>query len=460
MRRSLFAGLAIAALAVSLGAGSLVSRSLSLVRPAEAGDRNAASPGTDLDARVPRAWAGARSAANMIGILQGALAARPGDAATYRELGIAYLQRVRETGDPTLYPRAEVALRRALELDGDDFRTLAALGTLALSRHQFTDALDWGERARRQNPENAAVQGIIGDAQLELGRYEAAFATFERMVDLRPGLASYARISYARELLGDRPGAIEAMREATEAGDGNPEGLSWALVQLGNLQFDQGDVGPAQRSYTRALAVTPDYPYARAGLANVRVAFDDAESAIGAYARLVEQLPLPQFVIALGDLYASAGRPADAARAYALVDAERRLYEASGVDLDVEMALFDADHTSGGADGALRAGAAYERRPSIFAADAAAWACYRAGDYAAASELMSAALRLGTRSALLEYHAGAIAYRAGRLSEARDHLERALGLNPRFSVLYADDARALLQTLRATNTAQTNQDMR
>ena len=51
------------------------------------------------------------------------------------------------------------------------------------------------------------VLGIMGDAQTELGRYDQALATVQRMVDLRPDLASYSRVSYQRELHGDLPGA-------------------------------------------------------------------------------------------------------------------------------------------------------------------------------------------------------------------------------------------------------------
>src|SRR5262249_22285948 len=81
------------------------------------------------------------------------------------------------------------------------------LGTLALARHQFADALAWGEQPRSLNPAKPESYGVIGDAQVELGRYDEALDTIQRMVDLRPDLTSYARASYLRELQGDLPGA-------------------------------------------------------------------------------------------------------------------------------------------------------------------------------------------------------------------------------------------------------------
>jgi len=63
-------------------------------------------------------------------------------------------------------------------------------------------------KARRLAPHAARPLGVVGDAQIELGRYPAAFESFDRMVALKPSLASYARIAYARELNGDTVGVV------------------------------------------------------------------------------------------------------------------------------------------------------------------------------------------------------------------------------------------------------------
>ena len=54
------------------------------------------------------------------------------------------------------------------------------------------------------------------------------------------------------------------------------------------------------------------------------------------------------------------------------------------------------------------------------------------------------ALRLGTRDAMLHYHAGMIAYALNDRATARHHLSEALRLNPAFSIRYAPQAEALL----------------
>ena len=241
-----------------------------------------------------------------------------GNAATL--LGQAYLQKVRETGDPSYYPKAETLFNQALERDPQNVDALVGLGTLALARHQFAAALDWGEKARAVDPHHAAIYGVIGDAQVELGRYDDAVKTIQTMVDLRPDLGSYARVSYIRELMGDREGALQAMEEAATAGSGYPENVAWVQVQLGNVRFDGGDLAGASHDFNAALAAMPGYAPALAGQARVAAARGDLDDAAKLYDTAVKTIPLPEFVVAYGDVLSAAGRDKDAAAQYALVD--------------------------------------------------------------------------------------------------------------------------------------------
>ncbi len=363
-------------------------------------------------------------------------------------LGQAYLQKARETGDPSYYPKAEALFDRVLTRDDEDFAAMVGLGTLALARHEFVEALDWGERARAINPHHPPAHAVIGDALVELGRYEEAVATVQVLVDLRPNLVSYARVSYLRELHGDRPGAIAAMEQAAVAGAGSPENIAWTQTQLGNLRFDGGDLVAAERSYAQALAILPGYVYGLAGQARVAAARGDLDRAADLYAEAIQTMPLPEFVIALRDVYAAAGRADEAARQDALVDAIQQLFAANGVNTDLELALFDADHGHDLASAVDRARKQYAERPSVVAADILAWTLYQSGDATGAREASRQALRLGTQNALMLFHAGMIEARLGNTALAMEYLQAALDLNPFFSVLYADDARATLDSLR------------
>src|SRR5205814_1217695 len=102
-----------------------------------------------------------------------------------------------------------------------DLVATSGLGSLALSRHRFREALVLGRRARAISPTTARNYGVIGDALVELGRYRAAFRTFDTMASMQPGLCSYARLSHARRSLRrGRPAAVSA--EAVRADRRHP----------------------------------------------------------------------------------------------------------------------------------------------------------------------------------------------------------------------------------------------
>ncbi|HEV8639290.1 MAG TPA: tetratricopeptide repeat protein [Chloroflexota bacterium] len=369
------------------------------------------------------------------------------EGAALRDRGLDALRQARATADPTRYRQAERALNRALELRPNDPDVLVGLGTLALARHQFADALAWGERAKAVAPKRAAAHGVIGDALVELGRYEEAFDAVQTMVDLRPDLPSYTRVSYVRELQGDLDGAVQAMRLAVDAGGGAGEAVAWARVQLGHLLLQRGDVAGAEREYRWARAADPGNMAALAGLGRARLTAGDPEAAIPYYARAVERYPLPELVLTLGDLYEAVGRTEDAARQFELARTLQTLVAANGGNVDLELALFEAERGDAGRAVEL-ARAELARRPSIHAHDALAWALHNAGDDAAAREASLRARRLGTRDGLMLFHAGMIELKLGDHAAARALLAEALAANPGFSARWAPEARRLLEVLR------------
>jgi tetratricopeptide (TPR) repeat protein len=267
------------------------------------------------------------------------------------------------------------------------------------------------------------------------------------MIETRPELASYSRVSYQYELHGDTAGAIAAMEMAVDSGLPADESTLWAQTQLGHLYFNSGDLTQAEQTYRRTLQLRPDYIYAQAGLARARAAQGRYDEAIASYQKIVERLPLPEFVIALGELYDVTGQPVKARQQYDLVQAIQQLNAGAGMNVDLEMALFNADYETDPAQALRQARAAYLERPSIYGADTLAWALYRAGQYTGAQKCSQEALRLGTRDAMLHYHAGMIAYALKDLAAAREHLEQALAINPNFSLRYAPQAQTLLLEL-------------
>jgi tetratricopeptide (TPR) repeat protein len=366
------------------------------------------------------------------------------DARTLDLLGLAYQQRARETGDPSFYGRSETALDDALRIDRNDVTAVGGLASLALSRHRFREALALGRRAHALSPSTARTYGVIGDALVELGRYGEAFRSFDTMSRLRPSLSSYARVSYGRELLGDRQGAEQAMRLAVEAALNQGEPEAWTRIQLGKLYWSHGDLGAAAAQYRAALRAFPGAVGALDGLAQVEAARGHLWAAIALERRAVDAVPLPQYVAALGDLYGAAGHPALARRQYALIGAIDRLLQANGVRTDLEIALFQVDHDIRLPQALRRARAAQAERPSIDGDDVLAWALARNGHCGEALTWSKRALRLGTQDALKLFHCAEIERCLGR-ADARVWYRRALALNPHFSLLFSPRARAALR---------------
>jgi tetratricopeptide (TPR) repeat protein len=378
--------------------------------------------------------------------VQATIRAGLGGPDAYANLGQAYLQKVRETGDPTYYPKAQGVFETALGRDPRNIGALSGMGSLALARHQFQLGLSYGMRAHDLAPAVLEPYFVIVDAQVELGRYADAQRTLQRLIDLRPTLASYARVSYIRELHGDLAGAIAAMRLAVSAGGATPENLAYVQSLLGNLEFARGRLDAARRDYRAAAFSFHSYVPAIAGLAQVAAARGQYTRAVTAYRYAINRLPLPQYITGLGELELAAGRVRQANHDLALVGAEERLLQANGVNTDVDLALFEANHGSPRRAVTL-ARRAWAQAPSVRSADALGWALTRAGQPRQGLAWAHRALRLGSIDPLFLYHAGISARAAGQPGRAHTYLERSLALNPRFSPLYAPLARRALETL-------------
>ena len=383
-----------------------------------------------------------------IAALQDRLRLVPEDWQGFAALGLAYVAQARVTADPSWYPKAEGALATSVRLHGEgNVDAFLGLGALALARHEFREALAHGRAAVDMSPRNADAFGVVGDALLELGRYEEAFEAFQTMIDTRPDLASYARVSYARELLGDVEGAVDAMRTAFESA-GSASDAAWAAHQLGELELGRGDVEAATGWFERGLDLDPGQVANLAGLARSAWVRGDAREAIERFEDVVTRRPSVEDVATLGDLYATTGHPDLAEAQYAVVEAARELARSHGVNVDLEIALFDSDH--GDPERALTAARSeWRRRKSIHVADAYAWALYANGRFRVAERISDRALSLGTHNASFLYHAAMIQRALGREAVALQLMNRVLALNPHFSVLHAATAERVRSELEA-----------
>jgi tetratricopeptide (TPR) repeat protein len=388
---------------------------------------------------------GKGSLTGSIAALQERVRDAPDDWRASASLGLAYVQQGRITADPSYYPKAEGTLRLSLDAEPNNTEALLGLAALALARHDFDRALDYGKRARDKDPYDANMHGVVGDALLELGRYDEAFDSYQTMVDTRPDTASLSRASYAFEIRGDRKAAIAAMRSARDFA-GSPPDAAWTSYQLGELYLAEGRVRKAAAAFRHGIRIDPTSIGSLAGLATVELARGDLDGAIARMQEVVGRFPAPEYVIALGDLHTLAGDRDAAAQQYDLARVEAELFRDAGVNVDLELALFFASH--GDPREALAAAEAeWAKRKSIHVADALAWSLHVNGRDHEAARYARRAVSLGTKEGLFLYHAGMIEIGRGNREAARRYLREALDADPWFSILGVPEARRALARL-------------
>jgi tetratricopeptide (TPR) repeat protein len=285
---------------------------------------------------------------------------------------------------------------------------------------------------------------VLTDARTQLGNYAGATEALHRMLELKPGIASFTRASYDAELHGDVTAARSALQQALGLAAGASE--AYCRTYLGALALSIGDLDEAEAQFTAGLKTAPGDPTLVLGQARVQAARGEVDAAVASYQAAVDARPLVENFVEYGEYLESLGRSAAAEQQYALVQTVRQIFAANGVHDDLSTALFAADHGDP-ATAVAAAQAEYGRRQNIDAQDALAWALHSAGQDAEALPLARQATSIGAHNALFLYHRGAIEAALGMSDRARATLADALDTNPDFSPLLAPRAAALLTSL-------------
>ena len=374
------------------------------------------------------------------------LRAVPGDYAAWAELGSAYIERARVTADPTYYPKAEGALRRSLNLrPSGNSAALVGLGALANARHEFASARDLAGRALRTDPYSAYAYGVLADAETQLGNPPAATEAIQHMLDLRPGLAAYARASYDLEQQGRLGDAAALMRRAL--GDAvDPADIAFCRYQLGELAWRSGRLDDAGTEYAAGQAADPGYLPLLAGQARVAAARGHTIAALADYAKLTARYPSPGYLMDYATLLRATGQPARADQQLALAAVALRLFRANGGTDDLGVAQL-ALAQGQSRQAILAAKREWSRRHFADVADVLGWALHRSGANAEAISYARKADALGADNSGYLFHLGMIELSLGRNGDARRDLSAALALNPHFSPLDAPTATAALHRL-------------
>jgi tetratricopeptide (TPR) repeat protein len=372
--------------------------------------------------------------------MEGLLAAieqNPKDYKSMLTLSQAYIQEGRETGDHGYYDKAALELLdKIIQNEPTNFDALCCQATVLLSQHHFTEGLLVAQKALPLNPNSAFIYGIMCDANLELGEYDNAIKMADKMVSIRPDIRSYARISYLREIYGDMPGAIAAIKLAISAGYPGLEQTEWTRCILAHLYENTGSLDSAEVQYNIALQERPNYAFAIAGLGHIAKAKTNYKEAITFYEKAKTLIIEYAFADELTDLYklindkSKAEKNAQDVIAMLGPNANAEGETGHGHYADKELA-YAYLKTNDVNNALIHAKLEYERRPkNIDVAETLAWVNYKKGNFTEANTLINTALKTNSQNPTLMCHAGLIKIKAHELEKGKQLIKNALQLNP------------------------------
>lgn len=377
---------------------------------------------------------------------------QPDKAVSWVNLGDALMQKGREVVDPHFYDYAEKAYQKALSLDSANAGALTGMAWVSGGRHQFVESIAWAEKALALAPRDHAAYGLIGDAQVEQGDYEAAFGSYQKMLDIRPDISSYSRGAQILHLTGDTSKAIWLMQKAVRAGGPYAENTAWCRAQLVDMLMNTGSLLPAEQVATDALKKTPNNYNVLVAAGRVKEARRDYAGAIQIYQQAVAVSPQHRALVALGDLYLKTGKKAEAEAQFAQVEKTHEEHKKHGSHDELYMARFFADHDRN-LPRALAIAETHKDTKNPVEADSVAWCYHKNGKAAEAKAIIDRALAVGAPDASRLFHAGMIYARLGERGPASKYLYQALSINPYFSLLDAPIAAATLKDLGKTPVA-------
>jgi tetratricopeptide (TPR) repeat protein len=362
------------------------------------------------------------------------------------ELARLLLQRGRLTASEPDLREAERHARRSLRLrTAHNGATAQVLAGALMARHAFAEAREVAEGMTAADSASRSARAMLGEIELELGDYAAARRTFGTLLTVRTDFVVAPRFARWEELNG-RPEAAEALFRGAlaqaQARHGTPASqLAWFHWRLADLALRAGRADEARAELTAGLAAVPDDPRLLGTMARLALVQHHWATAIDAGERALARIVDPATLGLLSQAYAAVGdsaRSADALTAMAVAV----LGQPGPFHRGWSLLLLEQGRDV--PEVLARAQAELATRRDIYGWDLLAWALYRSGRPAEAVPASERALALGTRDAMLWYHAGMIRMAAGDSAGGRKALRMAFGINPMWDPFQPDSARAAL----------------
>jgi tetratricopeptide (TPR) repeat protein len=355
------------------------------------------------------------------------------------DLALALVRRARETGDDTYFHQARVAVESSLRIQPGNFEAQQAEVALLLGEQKYRAALEAAQALNHRMPDALLTWGYIAEAEAALGDYQQAEEAAQWMMNLRPGnLPAYLAGAALRQDWGDVDGALDFLSKALQQTPPfETEESAWILTRMARFHRQAGRPGTSEVLLQQALKTFPDYYLSLEELAEVRLAQHRYPAAVQLLDQRNRRFASPSSRLLAAEALERGGRPAEANRMYTEFERAARARISLPNNANGELIAYYVEHAHQPQEALRIARLEMESRHDVWTLDAFAWALYANHHYPEACQQIEKALAVGTRDAVLFYHAGAIEAASGKRAEAVRYFERSLDLNPTSDVAEA-----------------------
>jgi tetratricopeptide (TPR) repeat protein len=362
------------------------------------------------------------------------------------QLAGLFLDRARDTGDNADLVRAEeTACGSLANRHAHNSKALAVLINSLLGQHRYPEALAAARDLAQREPESRSVRAQLGEIEMELGQYDSARAIFDSLAGWTRDLAVAPRLARWLELQGRNDQAHRLLVQARDNARHLPglsgEQAAWFELRVGDIALRNGRLGEAEKAFRAGLEAHPGDFRLLAAMARAAVARHDWRAGIDWGDRAIARHLDPATLALVGDAYRALGNSAKSEEYYRVLE----------VSLGGQTGAFHRAWSLALLDRGRRVPELLEKareeinvRQDVYGWDLLAWALHRTGRDHEASAAMTHALSLGTRDAMLFYHAAMIENALGHRETARAWLQRALTVNPYWHPTQPAEARAAL----------------
>lgn len=283
--------------------------------------------------------------------------------------------------------------------------------------------------ALRESPQGRT---LAADLAFQEGHYAEAREAYESLVREQGGWDDIARLAHLEFKMGDADAADRLYEEAAdELTAKQMRHYAWVELQRGVLDLKRGRAQEARAHYDRAGRAYSGYWMVEEHTAELLGAAGEYDAAAELYRRVLERAPRPEFMQALGELYDTAG---DGERAEEWYGRALAAYLESAGRGEVcyyhHLVDFYSDVRRDGAEAVRWAEKDLELRENFSTQSALAWALYRAGRFSEARAWVDRALASGARDSHLFSQAAAIYRQTGGNGEVENFERLADEINP------------------------------